>query len=183
VLFRSDEIEDGECLVMDNDTETPPTQNNEEETELDAKASDKSTTSAAADIPTEARMDPKLMAALAALSAQHPTHAAALVAKANASGATAEDLHSIIAKAKDEDLVKANAMIADLKAQAKALEDAKVKAESDLAALKAHGTAHQDPGADSSNKQNIKTISLAEFNKNQGEHADAIRKGTTVVAG
>ena len=128
-------------------------------------------------------MDPKLKAALAALCAEHPTHAAALVAKAIASDATAEDLHGIIAKAKDEDLAKATATIADLTAKATAAEAARVKAESDLAALKAHGTAHQDPGPDSSNKQNIKTISLAEFNKNQGEHADAIRKGTTVVAG
>jgi signal peptide peptidase SppA len=176
-----DAIEDEECMITDT---TSPIQPEPEEETPDAKASASNLTqSAAADIPTEARMDPKLMAALAALSAQHPTHAAALVAKASASGATAEDLHGIIAKAKDEDLAKATATIADLTAKATAAEAAKAKAESDLAALKAHGTAHKDPGADASDKPNVKTISLAEFNKNQAEHADAIRKGLTVVAG
>jgi signal peptide peptidase SppA len=176
-----DEIEDGEPLICTPSDQVEPKQ--EKETPDASASAQKINPSAAADIPTEARMDPKLMAALAALSAQHPNHAAALVAKASASGATAEELHGIIAKAKDEDLAKATATIADLTAKATAADAARVKAESDLAALKAHGTAHQDPGADASEKPNVKTISLAEFNKNQGEHADAIRKGTTVVAG
>jgi ClpP class serine protease len=146
-----DEIEDGEPLICEPSDQVKPEKEDDEEETPDASASaQKLNPSAAADFPTEARMDPKLMAALAVLSAENTNHAAALVAKASASGATAEDLHGIIAKAKDEDLAKATATIADLTAKATAADAARVKAESDLAALKAHGTAHQDPGADAS---------------------------------
>jgi signal peptide peptidase SppA len=176
-----DEIEDGEPLICTPSDQVEPKQENETP---DASASAKKINpSAAADIPTEARMDPKLMAALAALCAEHPTQAAALVAKANAPGATAEDLHGIIAKAKDEALAKATATIADLTAKATASDAARVKAESDLAALKAHGTLHNDPGPDASKEQN----NLPKFTNEQAAKgqipAEIFKSGKFVIAG
>lgn len=94
---------------------------------------------AAAAANTESPMDAKTLAALAA---QHPTHAALILAEAAKDGATEATVRAAIAAAE----TKASAdEIAKLKADLATATEAKAKAEADLAKLKAHA-APADPG-------------------------------------
>lgn len=106
-------------------------------------------TAAAAAPKKASTMDHQLQAALSALSAAHPTHAAALVAAATAPGATEASLAAVIAAAERE-AVQARCDAAEARAAA---------AEAEVAALKAVAAKHQahaqhrDPGADDQNGQ------------------------------
>lgn len=111
-----------------------------------------STPAVSAAKPKESTMDPKLMAALAALSDTHPTLAASLVKEANKPGATAEGLEGFVvaaqSKAKDEQLAALKEQLAakdTAHTAALAAKDAEIEKLSKLAGLaKAAGS---DPGS------------------------------------
>lgn len=125
------------------------------------------TTTALAASPKDNTMDPKLQAALAALSTQHPTFAAALVGEAIKTGATPDSLASFasaqVAKASADaiaaELVKAKSDLAAAQASAAtaktaadvalaAMETRAKAAETRVEAIRAHAPTYVEPGAD-----------------------------------
>jgi signal peptide peptidase SppA len=129
-----------------------------------ATAQAASTPLAAASNAQESPMDPKILAALAVMSANHPTQAEALAVEAAKPGATVASLEAFIApiaaKAKEDAHA---AEVADLKAKLTAAEKSRdeAKAETEKAkAQAAHQTGAPDVGADASA---IQTITGAKF--------------------
>jgi capsid assembly protease len=126
-----------------------------------------STPAVSAAKPKESTMDPKLMAALAALSDTHPTLAAQLVASANKPGATAETLQALVTeaqgKAKDEQLAAATAQLAAAQkthTEAIAAKDAEIAKLTKIAGL-AKG-AGNDPGSGAGSARRRSEMSRSE---------------------
>jgi len=138
---------------------------------------------AAAGTSKESIMDPKLQAALAALSASHPTHAAALVAEATKTGATAESLNSFVTA------TQVAALSANLAAVTAELASAKVAAQTQAAAnaaeiarlkalVKISDQAPADVGGDppaSAKSRKIPTSQMGALSKQDGEDIAAGR--------
>lgn len=146
-----------------------------------------STPTAAAVISQESPMDAKLMAALAALSDTHPTHAAALVREASKPGATEASLRDVIAqaqaKAAADELVAIKAKLAQAEADlAAAKADAQAKTAA-LAKVNAHGQT-SDPGAGDPAAESV-TITGAKFMAmSPAQRSEHIKKhGIKSVAG
>lgn len=128
-----------------------------------APEDDAVTQAVSAAVPKEVHMDPKLMAALAALSDIHNHLAPSLIKEAAKPGATAAGLEAFAAaaaaKAKEDahtaevanlkaKAEAATAEAADFKAKLATAEADKAKAEAALAKIKAHTPGHKDPGGD-----------------------------------
>ena len=138
-----------------------------------------STPAAAAATEQEPSMalDPKKLAALAA---DHPTHAGLILAEAAKDGASEAGLVAAIAKA---DSVSKDKALADASVSLKAEQDAHAVTKSALADVNAKhdalsalaAGAPKDPGP--AGIEAAKTISRAEFEKNPSAYADALRKG------
>lgn len=131
------------------------------------------------------------MKSLAAISAEHPTHSALILAEAAKDGATIEGVKTAVAKAElkaKDDQIAALAKRADeAEAKAKAEAEAKAKAEAALtqanAQLKkfgAHAVKHEDPGnLEASGK---KTITRAEFDAMDAKARSSFFEAGGVIA-
>jgi signal peptide peptidase SppA len=109
------------------------------------------TPTAAAVAESESCMDAATLAALTALSNSHPEHAAALVGAAAKPGATASDLHQVVAaataKAKDDQILALTAKVSDLEASLAAERTAKATADAEAAKAKGFAAGFPtDPG-------------------------------------
>lgn len=143
----------------------PPLGVDGDATDLSAKAPISAPTTAATAAPERSpTMDPKLLAALSALSLAHPTLAAAFVAEATKPGTTAEALNVFAAakvnEAKDAEISATKARLVTAEAALVAANTAKATAEAEVARLKAHVPKHGDPGAGDGAKQ---TVTSAQF--------------------
>lgn len=109
-------------------------------------------------------MDPKLLAALSALSLAHPTLAASFVAEATKTGATADALSAFAAskvnEVKDAEISATKAKLATTETALASANTAKATAEAEVAKLKAHTPKHNDPGAGDGAKQ---VVTSAQF--------------------
>ncbi len=111
-------------------------------------------------------MDKTLMAALAALTKTHPTHAAELVEAAQKEGATADGLKALasdlVAKATGAELATVKASLAAAEKRATDAEAAKAKADADLLAAKAHSQTADPKGGDETLAKDVRRIPIAE---------------------
>jgi hypothetical protein len=128
-------------------------------------------------------MDAKLMAALAALSTDHPTHAPALIQAAAKPDATADGLHALAAnlvtQAQATEIAGLKAQVATLTTERDAAKAEAATAKADLAALKAHAQPKAIEGDDSGKP--LPTMTLEAFGKlSLKEQAAVIERGTTL---
>jgi signal peptide peptidase SppA len=140
-----------------------------------AAAQTESTPLAAASMQQEVPMDAKILAALAVMSATHPTQAEALAAEAAKPGATVASLEAFIApiaaKAKDDAHA---AEVADLKAKLAAAEKATAEAKADAEKARKEA-AHAAPPDLGSDPPAANTITAEKFAaKNPTEQAEWI---------
>jgi ClpP class serine protease len=115
-------------------------------------------------IERSSAMDPKLLAALSALSTAHPTLAASFVAEATKTGATADALNAFaaskVSEAKDAEISATKAKLEAAETALATANTAKATAEAEVAKLKAHAPKHNDPGAGDGAKQ---VVTSAQF--------------------
>jgi capsid assembly protease len=148
-------------------------------------AKSSTTPPAAAGIQESNTMDKALMAALAALTESHPTHAAALVKAAQKEGATADGLKALasdlVAQATAAALTAEQAKVADLTKKLADSETAKAKAETDLAASKAHGQPADPKGGDETLAKDVRRIPIADSAKLTKEDLADIQSGKAAL--
>lgn len=112
-------------------------------------------------------MDAATLAALTALSSTHPQHAAALVGAASKPGATANDLHQLVAS---ESAKASEAKIAELSAKILSLEgqlsdETKAKADALAAATKVKAFAGNFPADPGPAEPNATALTSEQFIK------------------